>query len=109
MKRLKLLILIFSLALSIPLAYFVLKTYRGLEQEEAATLRYFAETIFDEMALMNDINAIGGGHVASSNTYRKPAGNNIEERLRTLEDLKAKGLVTEEEYLKRKEEILSQI
>ncbi len=49
MKRLKLLILIFSLALCIPLGYFVFKTYRGLEQEEAATLRYFAETLFDEM------------------------------------------------------------
>ncbi len=49
MKKLKLLIIIFSLALSIPLGYFVLKTYRGLEQEEAATLSYFAETLFDEM------------------------------------------------------------
>ena len=49
MKKLKLLILIFSLALCIPLAFFVFKTYRGLEQEEAATLRYFAEALFDEM------------------------------------------------------------
>ena len=49
MQKLKLLILIFSLALCIPLAFFVFKTYRGLEQEEAATLRYFAEAIFDEM------------------------------------------------------------
>jgi signal transduction histidine kinase len=49
MQKLKFLILIFSLALCIPLAFFVLKTYRGLEQEEAATLRYFAETLFDEM------------------------------------------------------------
>ncbi len=49
MKKLKLLILIFSLALCIPLAYFVLRTYRGLEQEEVATLSYFAETLFDEM------------------------------------------------------------
>ena len=49
MKKLKLLILIFSLALCIPLAFFVFKTYRGLAQEEAATLRYFAETLFDEM------------------------------------------------------------
>jgi signal transduction histidine kinase len=49
MQKLKLLILIFSLALCIPLAFFVFKTYRGLEQEEAATLRYFAETLFDEM------------------------------------------------------------
>lgn len=49
MKKLKLLILIFSIALSVPLAFFVLQTYRGLEQEEIATLRYFAEALFDEM------------------------------------------------------------
>ncbi|MGD9136771.1 MAG: hypothetical protein PVH42_08415, partial [Desulfobacterales bacterium] len=49
MKKLNLLILIFSMALCIPLAFFVLKTYRGLEQEEAATLSYFAETLFDAM------------------------------------------------------------
>lgn len=49
MKRLKLLIAIFSLALSIPLAYFVFRTHRGLEQEEAATLRFFADTVFDSM------------------------------------------------------------
>ena len=49
MKKLKLLIVIFSLALSIPLAYFVFRTYRGLEQEEVATLRFFADTLFDKM------------------------------------------------------------
>jgi len=49
MKKLRLLIVVFSLALSVPLGYFVLRTYRGLEQEEAATLSYFAETLFDEM------------------------------------------------------------
>ena len=49
MKKLKLLIIVFSVTLSIPLAFFVLRTYRGLEQEEVATLRYFAETLFDEM------------------------------------------------------------
>ncbi len=49
MKRLKLLILVFCAALSVPLAYFVARTYQGLAQEETATLRYFAETLFDEM------------------------------------------------------------
>ncbi|MBW2170752.1 MAG: HAMP domain-containing histidine kinase [Deltaproteobacteria bacterium] len=49
MKRLRLFILIFCVSLSVPLAYFVLRTYRGLEQEEVAELRYFAETLFDEM------------------------------------------------------------
>jgi len=49
MKKLKLLIIVFSIALCVPLAFFVLRTYRGLQQEEAATLRYFAETFFNEM------------------------------------------------------------
>ena len=49
MKRLKLLIVIFSLTLSIPLAYFVVRTYHGLEQEEVATLRFFADALFDKM------------------------------------------------------------
>jgi len=49
MQRLKIFILVFCVALSIPLAYLVLQTYQGLEQEEAAKLRYFAETLFDEM------------------------------------------------------------
>jgi len=49
MKRLKILLFIFCLALSIPLAYFVLLTYRSLEQEEIAQLRFFGETLFDEI------------------------------------------------------------
>ena len=49
MKRLRLLIGIFFIALLIPLAYFVLSTYQGLKQEEIAQLRYFAEALFDTM------------------------------------------------------------
>lgn len=49
MKRLKILILVFCLALSIPMAYFVLRTYWSLEQEEVAELRYFGVTLFDQM------------------------------------------------------------
>jgi hypothetical protein len=49
MKRLQILILIFCVTLSVPLGYFVLRTYRGLEQEETATLSFFANTLFDEM------------------------------------------------------------
>lgn len=49
MRRLKILILIFCITLSVPLGYFVWQTYRGLAQEEAATLRFFANTLFDEI------------------------------------------------------------
>jgi len=48
-KKLKILILIFCAALSIPLGYFVLRTYWSLEQEEISELRYFAVTLFDQM------------------------------------------------------------
>jgi len=49
MKRLKLFISIFFIALSIPLAYFILLAYRGILQEEKAELQYFATVLFDEM------------------------------------------------------------
>ena len=49
MKKLKILILIFCLALSVPLGYFVLRTYWSLEQEEISELRYFAVTLFDQI------------------------------------------------------------
>ena len=49
MKRLKILILIFCLAISLPLAYVVWQTYQSLAQEEHAQLRFFSEALFDEM------------------------------------------------------------
>lgn len=49
MKRLISFLLLFCLALSIPLAYFILRTYRSLEQEELSELQYFAARLFDAM------------------------------------------------------------
>ncbi len=49
MKRLKWYLLIFFAALAIPLAYVTLRTYAGLQQEESAKLRFFADTLFDQM------------------------------------------------------------
>lgn len=49
MKRLKCFLLFFCIALSIPLAYFILRTYRSLEQEELSELQYFAVALFDAM------------------------------------------------------------
>jgi signal transduction histidine kinase len=48
-KKLKILILIFCVALSVPVGYFVLRTYWSLEQEEISELRYFAVTLFDQI------------------------------------------------------------
>lgn len=56
MKKLRLLIVLFCLALSVPLAYMTLKTYTGLAREEIAKLNYFAERLFDEIE--NELSAI---------------------------------------------------
>ena len=49
MKRLKLLIVLFCLAVSLPLAYVIVQTYNGLDQEERAQMRFFSEALFDEI------------------------------------------------------------
>ena len=49
MKHLKLLICLFFLLLTFPMGYFVFQTYSGLAREETARLRFFGETIFDEI------------------------------------------------------------
>ncbi len=56
MKKLRLLILIFCLALSVPLAYMILRTYTGMAREEIAKLNYFAGQLFDEIE--NELSAI---------------------------------------------------
>ena len=49
MKRLKLLILAFCVAISLPLAYVVRQSFQGLAEEERAQLHFFSQTLFDEM------------------------------------------------------------
>ncbi len=49
MKKLRYLILIFCICLSLPLGWFVFRSHQSMEQEESAQLRYFAQTLFEEM------------------------------------------------------------
>jgi signal transduction histidine kinase len=49
MKSLRLMILLFALAVTACLGFLMLHAYRSLEAEETATLGYFAEALFDEM------------------------------------------------------------
>jgi signal transduction histidine kinase len=76
MKRLKISLLIFCAALSVPLGYFVMSTYRGLEQEEAATLNFFANTLFDEMerALEALVEMEEARAIDEYNFYMSPSG-----------------------------------
>ncbi|MGE0084991.1 MAG: ATP-binding protein [Desulfococcaceae bacterium] len=48
MKKLRYLILVFCICLSLPLAWFVFRSHQSMEQEEIAQLRYFAQTLFEE-------------------------------------------------------------
>lgn len=49
MKRLKLFIAIFCLAVSLPMAFVIWQTYTGLAQEERSQMQFFCETLFDSM------------------------------------------------------------
>lgn len=68
-------------------------------------------TLFDEVALMNDINAACAAAIITTNAsvVATQPDLSIETRLRTLGDLKQKGLIDTVEYDKRREEILSSI
>ena len=98
MKRLKILILVFCVTLSVPLGYFVWKTYRGLVQEETATLRFFASTLFDEIeqALQILVQREEGRVIDEYNFYISPPGasrGSGEGRRSSLSDLPAESYI----------------
>lgn len=68
-------------------------------------------TIFDEMALKNDLDAATAGAAAKSATTLSPAAPSasVADRLRKLDDLKGQGLVTEAEYAERRKKILDEM
>lgn len=80
------------------------RTYSNLMRDKKG------RTIFDEVALMNDINAAcaGASTYGVSNTEHV-AFNEIETRLKKLSTLKTRGLIGEAEYSARRKEILEEI
>ena len=91
MKRLQILILIFCVTLSVPLGYFVWRTYRGLEQEETSTLSYFANTLLDEMeqALEALVQMEEARAIDEYNFYMSPAGGRHKEKRSPISHLPA--------------------
>jgi hypothetical protein len=67
-----------------------------------------AVTIYDEMALMNDIGAATAGANISAPSA-DPVMASIEDRLRRLEELRAKGLLSDQEAESRRQKILDEI
>lgn len=70
-------------------------------------------TVYDEMALMNDINAATASAVhaasASSTPSIAPKSASIEDRLKQLDALKTKGLLSDEEFNTRRQKILEDL
>jgi hypothetical protein len=66
-------------------------------------------TVFDEVALMNDINAACAGATVIAHEGRSSSKPSIEERLIRLSDLRSKGLIDEQEYNSRRQKILDEI
>jgi hypothetical protein len=67
-------------------------------------------TLFDEVALMNDINAACGGAPTHPMADRStPIEQSIEARLAKLADLRSKGLINEDEYISRRKRILDEV
>lgn len=65
-------------------------------------------TIYDEVALSNDINAACAG--ATTVVGNRPVqSQTIEARLQKLADLKSKGLIDEQEYTARRAKILDEV
>ena len=65
--------------------------------------------LFDEVALMNDINAAcarAGSRVTIEEDSRRPS---VEDRLAKLEDLMSKGMISEQEYESRRQRILDEL
>ena len=94
-------------------------TNANLKQQALSYGRDFAEitskyqgmegvTLFDEVALMNDINAACAGATAFKSDSVK-TDPTVEQRLTKLKELKEMGLLKEEEYEARRQKILDEI
>ncbi|AVF42318.1 hypothetical protein AL486_23575 [Pandoraea apista] len=93
-------------------------TNADIKQETLALGRHYSNltrdkkgnTLFDEVALMNDINAACAG--AGNTAQTQPAASSsasLEDRIRKLKDLHEKGLISPEDFQKRRDEILASI
>lgn len=66
------------------------------------------QTTFDEVALMNDINAVTAAKGANSMSTGNSTAS-AEERLKKLSGLHDKGLITKEEYERRRAAIIESL
>jgi hypothetical protein len=73
------------------------RAYAAMSREQKAA------TIYDEMALMNDINA------ATAGATKQASVESVEDRLRKLADLQVKGLISADEYAERRKRLIEEV
>lgn len=70
-------------------------------------------TVYDEVAIMNDIGAAcaaaGAAAVSADHSSSAPPAQSIEQRLSMLSNLRAQGLIDEEEFRERRKRILDEV
>jgi high-affinity K+ transport system ATPase subunit B len=66
-------------------------------------------TIFDEIALKNDLDAAGAGASVAPAASSPTQPSSVSGRLKVLSQLKLEGLISEDEFNDRKGKILSEI
>jgi hypothetical protein len=68
-------------------------------------------TVYDEMAVMNDIQAATAGATAAASAPTPVAmsATSVEDRLKRLDELRAKGIVNDQEYEERRRKILEEL
>lgn len=71
------------------------RAYAAMQREQQVA------TVYDEMALMNDISAATAAATAAPPT--------VEERLRQLAELQSKGLITPDEYVQRRQHLIAEV
>jgi hypothetical protein len=82
----------------------------GLGRHYSSFLRSgTGHALFDEVALMNDINAACAGSTTQDLKPEMPHADTVELRLEMLMSLKNRKLIDEAEYAQRRREILSSI
>jgi len=64
-------------------------------------------TVYDEMAVMNDLSAATAG--ATTAVTPPVATSSVEDRLKALDALRAKGVVSEQEFTARRQKILDEL
>jgi hypothetical protein len=68
--------------------------------------------IFDELALLNDINAASGGRMAiapSRDSYPSTGALTMADRLAQLAHVKERGLISDAEYLAKRQKVLDEL